>query len=182
MSLLKASLWVSLLLNVWLYTNNKLYEEQNENIWIKSQKIQKEIVKFSTKVLTSIKEEISEDINLKSINQSTSNIINITNVYINNICNQSINIWLLEDREKYEYLTNLLLEEGLSNNSIKIIDKWINEYLKWKTVFTNWENITFTEKFINKNKDNFYKNITGYLYFLLEIESNGGKKTCKKSK
>ncbi len=78
-------------------------------------------------------------------------------------------------QEKYEKYTEKLNEVWLSNETQKIIIKWIYEKLKNKTVVIDWKKIKLTSKYIERNKKKFIKNITKFLVILMNIESYGWK-------
>lgn len=156
------------------------------NWWyVNSKKISEDINKLTNNISNNVKSIIKEDnnnidnigINIWDIEKliwekEVTTILNLeenTKEIINNIIVNS-NEW--PERNSYLYLSHLLKEQWLSEETKEIIDIWIEKYLLWKTFYINKRNIVFDRDFIDNNKDIFYHNITEFLMFLLELESN----------
>ena len=78
------------------------------------------------------------------------------------------NIEQLSTKERMDYIDKLLNKEEF--------EKYLNillEELKWETIYLrNNKRITFTEKFIKKNKEKLLHNIKILVLLIIEIESN----------
>jgi hypothetical protein len=81
------------------------------------------------------------------------------------------NINIEKKEKKYEKYVDKLEQEGFSEETEKLILKWILDKLENKIVTIDWIKIKFDEVFIYNNIEQITENIKNFLIYLMNIES-----------
>jgi len=153
-----------------------LDEEYNKNIYTyikKTKNLYKKIMKESKKEKLFTKPEIWDNLNFEIINIKEKVVLKIENLSNKIKELEKVDFPLKEKRLKDNYYSKVLLKDWLSKETNKLVMYWINKYLIWKYFLYNWNKVIFTKTFLKNNSEWLKQNITSYLIFLMNIESNG---------